>query len=205
MHTAGPKRDFDWRLDCAERGCDAGFRRIGIGALFGLSGWRREAVRLASHLDHLQRNHWKAFYTVAFPRLRPAAGGFKPDHAFTDRDLLQTICAFRLAFPEAGIVLSTREPADLRDALATVGVTMMSAGSHTEPGGYTGQGTDDLHLTVKGRRVEKQDGAACDRAEGQFNIADDRSPSAVAEMLRAHGLDPVWKDWDAAILPGAAA
>ena len=205
MHTAGPKRNFDWRLDCPERGGDAGFRRIGIGALFGLSEWRREAMRLASHLEFLYKNQWKTFYTVAFPRLRPAAGGFKPEHAFTDRDLLQTIGAFRLTFPEVGIVLSTREPAVLRDALATLGVTLMSAGSHTEPGGYTGQGSDDLHLTVKGRRVERDAPASCDRAEGQFGIADQRSPAEVAEMLRAHGLDPVWKDWDAVILPEVAA
>jgi len=205
MHTAGPKRDFDWRLDCPERGGDAGFRRIGIGALFGLSEWRREALRLAAHLDYLCRNQWKAFYTVAFPRLRPAAGGFKPEHIFTDRDLLQTICAFRLTFPGVGIVLSTREPAALRDALATVGVTMMSAGSHTEPGGYTGQGSHDLHLTVRGRRVERKSPATGDRAEGQFDIADERSPLEVAEMLRVRGLDPVWKDWDASILPEAAA
>ena len=205
MHTAGPKRDFDWRLDCPERGTDAGFRRIGIGALFGLSDWRHEAIRLASHLEYLYKNHWRAFYTVSFPRLRPAAGGFKPDHEFTDRDLLQTICAFRLAFPEVGIVLSTREPAPLRDALATVGVTMMSAGSHTEPGGYTGQGTDDLHLTVKGRRVEAESRSSCDRAEGQFGIADDRSPADVAAMLQNQGLEPVWKDWDAAILSEVAA
>ncbi len=205
MHTAGPKRDFDWRLDCPERGCDAGFRRIGIGALFGLTEWKREAMRLASHLDYLYRHYWKAFYTVAFPRLRPAAGGFKPEFPFTDRELLQTICAFRLTFPEVGIVLSTREPASLRDALATVGITMMSAGSHTEPGGYTGQGTDDLHLTVKGKRVERVETKSCDRAEGQFGIADERSPLEVAEILRKHGLDPVWKDWDAAILSEAAA
>ncbi|HEY2574419.1 MAG TPA: 2-iminoacetate synthase ThiH [Verrucomicrobiaceae bacterium] len=205
MHTAGPKRDFDWRLDCPERGADAGFRRIGIGALFGLSEWRREAIRLASHLDHLQKHQWKAFFTVAFPRLRPAAGGFRPEHLFTDRELLQTICAFRLTFPEVGMVLSTREPAPLRDALVTVGVTTMSAGSHTEPGGYTGQGCDDLHLTVKGRRIEREVPGESDRAEGQFGIADERSPGDVAQALRMQGLDPVWKDWDAAILSEVAA
>jgi 2-iminoacetate synthase len=145
------------------------------------------------------------FFTVAFPRLRPAAGGFMPEHPFTDRDLLQTICAFRIAFPEAGIVLSTREPAPLRDALSTVGVTSMSAGSHTEPGGYTGQGCEDLHLTVKGRRIERETREESDRAEGQFGIADERSPSQVAGALRSQGLDPVWKDWDAAILSEAAA
>ncbi|MFM2166966.1 MAG: 2-iminoacetate synthase ThiH [Verrucomicrobiota bacterium] len=200
MHTAGPKKDFDWRLACPERGYTGGFRRIGIGALFGLSDWRLEALRLAAHLEHLYKHCWKSTFTVAFPRLRPAAGGFKPMTDFPDWALVQTICAFRLTFPEVGIVLSTREPAPLRDALAPLGITMMSAGSHTEPGGYTGAGSDDLHLTVKGRRVELEATTGRTRAEGQFGIADERSPQGVAEMLRARGLDPVWKDWDPAIL-----
>ena len=200
MHTAGPKKDFDWRLACPERGYAGGFRRIGIGALFGLSDWRLEALRLAAHLEHLYKHCWKSSFTVAFPRLRPAAGGFKPMTDFPDWALVQTICAFRLTFPEVGIVLSTREPAPLRDALAPLGITMMSAGSHTEPGGYTGAGSDDLHLTVRGRRVELEATTGRTRAEGQFGIADERSPQGVAEMLRSRGLDPVWKDWDPAIL-----
>lgn len=200
MHTAGPKKDFEWRLACPERGYEGGFRRIGIGALFGLSDWRLEALRLAAHLEHLYKHCWKASFTVAFPRLRPAAGGFAPMTDFPDWALVQTLCAFRLTFPEAGIVLSTREPAPLRDALAPLGVTLMSAGSHTEPGGYTGAGTEDLHLTVKGRRVEVEAREDANRAEGQFGIADERTPQSVAEMLRRRGLDPVWKDWDPSIL-----
>lgn len=200
MHTAGPKKDFEWRLACPERGYAGGFRRIGIGALFGLSDWRLEALRLAAHLEHLYKHCWKATFTVAFPRLRPAAGGFEPLTGFPDWALVQTLCAFRLIFPEVGIVLSTREPAPLRDALAPLGVTTMSAGSHTEPGGYTGAGTDDLHLTVKGRRKEVDERSEDDRAEGQFGIADERSASEVASMLCKSGLDPVWKDWDPEIL-----
>jgi len=200
MHTAGPKKDFDWRLACPERGYLGGFRRIGIGALFGLSDWRLEALRLAAHLEHLYKHCWKATFTVAFPRLRPAAGGFHPLTDFPDHALVQTLAAFRLTFPEVGIVMSTREPAAFRDAVAPLGVTIMSAGSHTEPGGYTGAGSDDLHLTVKGRRVELNDKPDEARAEGQFGIADERSPSTVADRLRALGLDPVWKDWDPSIL-----
>lgn len=205
MHTAGPKKDFDWRMACPERGHEGGFRRIGIGALFGLSDWRLEALRLAAHLEHLQRHCWRASFTVAFPRLRPAAGGFQPLTGFPDWALVQTLCAFRLTFPEAGIVLSTREPAALRDALAPLGVTSMSAGSHTEPGGYTGAGAEDLHLTVKGRRVDLADKPEQAKAEGQFGIADTRSPAEVTAMLRRQGLDPVWKDWDSAILSGVSA
>lgn len=200
MHTAGPKKDFDWRIACPERGYEGGFRRIGIGALFGLSDWRLEALRLAAHLEHLHKHCWKAWFTVAFPRLRPAAGGFHPLTGFPDWALLQTICAFRLTFPEVGIILSTREPAPLRDSLASLGITSMSAGSHTEPGGYTGAGSDDLHLTVKGRRVDVAERDDKARAEGQFGIADERTPAEVAAMLSSQGLDAVWKDWDPAIL-----
>jgi len=200
MHTAGPKKNFDWRLECPERGYDGGFRRIGIGALMGLADWRAEATALAAHLDYLQKHCWKASYTVSLPRLRPAAGGFQPMTEFGDRDLVQALCAFRLCFPEVGFILSTREPEALRDAMVPLGVTHMSAGSHTEPGGYTRVGEDDLHLTVKGRRVERDCPTGEDRATGQFGIADERAPQEVAARLSKLGFEPVWKDWDAALL-----
>lgn len=200
-HTAGPKKEFDWRLACPERGAAAGFRRLGLGALFGLSDWRREALRLAAHLEFLQNRCWKSSYTVSFPRLRPAAGGFQPAHPLADRDFVQMLCAFRICFPQAGIVLSTREPAALRDAVLPLGVTSMSAGSHTEPGGYTGAGRRDLHLTVKGRRVELEDSAKDGAAAtGQFDIADERTAADIAALLRSRRFDPVWKDWDEALL-----
>lgn len=211
-HTAGPKKDFDWRLECPERGYAAGFRRIGIGVLVGLSDWRQEVLRLAAHLEYLQRTCWKATFTIALPRLRPAAGSFQPRHAMSDAQFVQTLCAFRVCFPQVGIVLSTREPEPLRNALFPLGVTSISAGSHTEPGGYTGEGADDVHLTVRGRRVdleEKPAKAACSGgatpATGQFDIADERSAAEVAAHLRSIGLEPVWKDWDASILAGASA
>jgi 2-iminoacetate synthase len=106
----------------------------------------------------------------------------------------------RITFPQVGIVLSTRERAPLRDALASIGVTMMSAGSHTEPGGYTRQGREHLHLTVRGRIVapEYQNGED-QLATGQFEISDERSPAEIAAVLRHQGLEPVWKDWDQAL------
>src|SRR3954466_14149439 len=197
LHTAGPKRDFNWRLDCAQRGYDAGFRRLGIGALFGLCRWQEEALALAAHTEYLLKHCWQAQVTVSLPRLRPAAGEFQPPFSMTDRELAQLICAFRIAFPEVGIVLSTRERATLRDALASLGVTMMSAGSHTEPGGYTHQGTANLHMTVRGRIVAPEfDGGADQIATGQFEISDERSPREIAALLRDRGFEPVWKDWD---------
>ena len=199
LHTAGPKKNYDWRLDTAERGHAAGFRRLGVGVLFGLSEWRREATALAAHLFHLQRVCWTSQLTVSMPRLRPAAGSFEPRFPFNDREMTQLLCALRLSFPQVGIVLSTRESAPLRDAFASLGVTMMSAGSHTEPGGYTGQGSDQLHQTVRGRKIE---GSYCsgETATEQFVISDERTAEEVSSMLKSRGLEPVWKDWDAAIL-----
>jgi 2-iminoacetate synthase len=200
LHTAGPKRDFDYRLDCPERAYAAGFRRIGIGALLGLWRWQEEAIALAAHVDYLLRRCWQAQITVSLPRLRPAAGGFKPLFSISDRELAQLVCALRISFPQVGIVLSTRERPALRDVLVSLGVTMMSAGSHTEPGGYTRRGVEHLHQTVRGRIIppELHDGED-QLATGQFEISDDRPPERIAAILRARGFDPVWKDWDQAI------
>jgi 2-iminoacetate synthase len=197
MHVAGPKKDFDWRLDCAERGYDAGFKRLGVGALLGLSDWRAEALALAGHVEHLLKHCWKSLITVSLPRLRPAAGEFEPRVHVTDRELIQIVCALRVVFPQIGVVLSTREPAALRDRMIPLGVTMMSAGSHTEPGGYTGAGKTDLHLTRRGRRVEID--SEGEHATEQFAIADNRSVEAVVGRIRELGYEPVWKDWDAAL------
>jgi 2-iminoacetate synthase len=200
LHTAGPKRDFNFRLDCAERGYRAGFRRLGIGVLFGLSPWRQEAIALAAHLEYLLKYCWQTQISVSLPRLRPAAGGFRPLFSIKDRELVQLVCALRITFPQVGIVLSTRERAAFRDSLVLLGVTMMSAGSHTEPGGYTRQGGGHLHRTVRGRIVapDFQDGE--DRlATGQFEVSDERSPAEIAATLRRRGFEPVWKDWDQAL------
>lgn len=206
MHTAGPKKNFDWRLETPERGYAAGFRRIGIGALYGLADWRYEALCVAAHCEYLLRHCWKAYFTISLPRLRPCAGEFQPLTHMTDRELVQLVCAFRLMFPDVGLVLSTRESPKLRDGLFPLGITLASAGSHTEPGGYTGAGKEKLHQTVRGRIVEAgasewapANGGAT-AATGQFNIADERSAGEVADVIRRLGYEPVWKDWDAALM-----
>ena len=218
MHTAGPKRDFDWRVETPERAYAAGFRRLGISPLYGLADWRFEALSVAAHAEYLLRNCWKAAITISLPRLRPCAGEFQPLTHLGDRDLVQLVCAFRLMFPDVGLVLSTREPAKLRDGLIPLGITMISAGSHTEPGGYTGAGRENTHLTVRGKIVAagapvspkpriSGEGASewalqpnrATNATGQFNIADERSAGEVAELIRRLGYEPVWKDWDAAL------
>jgi 2-iminoacetate synthase len=125
----------------------------------------------------------------------------------TDRELVQLVCAFRLFLPDVGLVLSTREPAKLRDGLIPLGITMISAGSHTEPGGYTGAGKDKIHRTERGRIVELASGSSewapiaerATNATGQFDIADGRSPQEISALLQRLGYEPVWKDWDAAL------
>jgi 2-iminoacetate synthase len=152
-------------------------RRLAIGSLLGLDpDWRSEAIFLAAHAQALIRRWWRCEVSVAVPRLRPAAGGFVPADPIGDADFVQLLCALRIVLPDAGISLSTREPAAFRDALVPLGVTTMSAGSHTEPGGY----------------AEPSD------AEPQFSISDTRSPAEVAASLSAAGYDPVWKDWQRA-------
>ncbi len=204
MHTAGPKRDFDWRLKTPERAHEAGFRRLGIGALFGLADWRMEALSLAAHALHLLKHCWKAQLTISLPRLRPCAGDFQPLTQLSDREFVQLITAFRILLPDVGIMLSTREPAHIRDGLIPLGVTHLSAGSHTEPGGYTGAGKNNLHRTERGRIVELSADSSewspangrATNATGQFDIADERSPEEVAALIRRLDLEPVWKDWD---------
>ena len=172
-HLAGWKRDYDRRLSSTERAAESGVRRLGIGALLGLSDdWRADVLAVAHHAAWLQREYWRTEVTVSLPRIKPSASGFQPLVPISDRDYVQALAALRLAAPEAGIVLSTREPAVLRDGLVRIAVTTMSAGSSTEPGGYTTPG----------------------QAQEQFAISDDRSPAAVAAMLEAAGYEPVWKD-----------
>jgi 2-iminoacetate synthase len=207
LHTAGPKKNFDWRLKSPERAYAGGFRRIGIGTLFGLADWKTEALALAAHLEYLYKHCWKASFTVSFPRMRPYAGNYQyqpnPDFFLNDRQFVQLVCAVRICFPNVGIVVSTREPAALRDALVPLGVTHMSAESQTDPGGYTGAGTDDLHLTVKGKRVELEEEPTCSgskRATEQFTIDDKRAVQQISTMLKTKGYESVWKDWDLEIL-----
>ncbi len=175
VHRKGKKRNYDWRLAAPDRGAAAGMRRLGIGALLGLHhDWRMEALALAAHAQALVRRWWRCEVSLSLPRLRPAAGGFEPADPVDDAEFVQLLCALRLLLPDVGISLSTRESPALRDALLPLGVTHMSAGSHTEPGGY----------------------AAPSDAEPQFEISDSRSPTELAGVLRAAGYDPVWKDWE---------
>ncbi len=172
-HTAGWKRDYDRRLNSTELAAAAGVRRLGVGALLGLAeDWRCDVLAVAAHAAFLVKRFWRTEVTVALPRIKPSASGYQPLAPVGDADYVQALAALRLFEPEAGIVLSTREPAALRDGLVRIAVTAMSAGSSTEPGGYSHPG----------------------EATEQFSISDERTPAQVAAMLTAAGYEPVWKD-----------
>ena len=176
VHASGEKADFESRLDAIERAGDAGVRRLSIGALLGLYDWRREGFWMGLHARYLQKACWRSSLCVSFPRLRRAPERFTIEHAVADKELVQLILAMRLFLPDAGFNLSTREEAGLRDRLIPLGVTMMSAGSSTRPGGSE---------------------PALEALE-QFEVDDARSPAEVAEAIRRAGYDPVWKDFDKA-------
>ncbi len=174
-HPKGKKSDFAWRLDAPDRIGEAGVHKIGLGALFGLEDWRTECFFTALHLQWLERKHWRSRFSVSFPRLRPHEGNLQPKVEMTDRDLVQAICAFRIFNGELELTLSTRESPAFRDHAFKLGITSMSAGSRTNPGGYS-----------EGKEASLE----------QFEIEDDRTPSEVAGMLHNSGYETVWKDWD---------
>lgn len=173
-HPRGMKSHFDWRLNGFDRMGEAGVHKIGMGALLGLEDWRGDVAMLARHLRYLQKRYWRTRYSVNFPRMRPSESGFQPKSIINDRQLAQLTFAFRIFDHDVDISYSTREAPDFRDHMMTLGVTSMSAGSHTEPGGYS--------------RAKE--------ALEQFEVCDSRSPLEVTEAIRVQGYDPVWKDWD---------
>jgi 2-iminoacetate synthase len=173
-HLSGPKSDMAWRLGTLDRIGRAGIKKVGLGALYGLSDWRTDAWFTGFHLRHVETVHWRTRTSISFPRLRPHEGAEIPVTPFTERDLVQAACAFRLLSPEAELSLSTRESIGFRNKAFRLGFTSMSAGSRTNPGGYASE-PDSLE---------------------QFAIDDDRSPAEVSSYLRSQGYEPVWKDWD---------
>lgn len=177
VHRAGVKRDYEYRLDTLDRAGKAGARRLGLGALLGLFNPRIEAFWMALHARHLQKTCWQSAVSVSFPRLRTAPPRFGIPAPLGDKDLVQLILALRIFLPECGFTLSTRESASFRDSLFPLGITMMSAGSSTRPGGYATCGEETLE---------------------QFEVQDPRSPEEVVRAIRTAGYDPVWKDFDRA-------
>jgi 2-iminoacetate synthase len=176
-HPRGRKSNFDYRLETPDRLGRAGIHKIGLGVLIGLEDWRTDSFFTALHLQYLEKTYWQTRYSISFPRLRPCSGGLPPKVEMKDRELVQLICAYRLLDPDVELSLSTRESEHFRDHVIKLGITTLSAGSKTNPGGYV---ADQQSLE-------------------QFEISDERSPAAVANMLRNQGYEPVWKDWDSSL------
>ena len=179
-HPKGRKSNFLFRLETPDRLGEAGIHKMGLGVLIGLEDWRTDSWFTALHLQYLGRRYWKSKFSLSFPRLRPHVGGLQPKVEQTDRELIQLICAYRLLDEEVELSLSTRESPVFRDHAVRLGVTAMSAGSRTNPGGYA----------VDPESLE------------QFEVHDDRSPAVIAEMIRRQGYDVVWKDWDQVLQNG---
>jgi 2-iminoacetate synthase len=171
-HTKGKKSNFDYRLQTPDRIGNAGIHKIGLGVLLGLEDWRTDSFFNALHLEYLQKTYWQTKYSVSFPRLRPAEGIIEPNFIMEDKDLTQLICAYRLWNEDLEISISTREHEKFRNNIIPIGVTSMSAGSKTNPGGYA----------VDPQSLE------------QFEISDERTAQEIAQIISYKGYEPIWKD-----------
>jgi 2-iminoacetate synthase len=139
VHLKGTKRDYDWRATAFDRAMDAGIDDVGMGVLFGLYDWRFEMLAMMQHFRHLEQKYGVGPHTISFPRIEPAVGSeiaSQPPHAVSDADFLKMIAIMRLAVPYTGMIMSTRETAEVRRKTLALGISQISAGSRTDPGGY---------------------------------------------------------------------
>ena len=173
-HPKGKKSNFDYRLDTPDRLGKAGIHKMGLGVLIGLEDWRTDSFFNALHLSYLEKKYWQTKYSISFPRLRPYTGNLEPKVNISDKELVQLICAYRIFNEEVELSMSTRESEKFRNNIIKLGITSISAGSKTDPGGY----------------------ASGLQALEQFAISDERTPQQVAAMIKEQGYEAVWKDWD---------
>lgn len=170
VHLAGKKADMRFRMETPDRLGQAGIDKVGMGALLGLYDWKVDLVATAMHVLYMRDKYWKTNLSISFPRLRPAQGGFEPHSPVSDAKLLQIICAWRIFDNELDLTISTRESAQFRDLILPVGITALSAGSSTEPGGY-------VH---KGQNLE------------QWTVNDARPVDEVVKVMEESGFDAVF-------------
>lgn len=174
-HPKGMKSNYEWRVNAFDRMAMAGVHKIGLGVLIGLEDWRTDITMMAMHLRYLEKHYWQTRYAVSFPRIRPHEGKeFRPNSVMSDSELAQTIFAFRIFDHNLDLTLSTRDDIKFRDHMMTLGVTSISAGSKTNPGGY----------------------AVYETELEQFSVNDDRSPDEMQRIVKEQGYEVVWKDWD---------
>jgi len=177
-HPKGKKSNFLYRLETPDRLGQAGIHKMGLGVLIGLEDWRTDSFFTALHLSYLEKQYWQSKFSISFPRLRPFSGGLEPKVVMNDKELVQLICAYRIFNSEVELSISTRETQAFRNQVIKLGITAISAGSKTNPGGY---------------EVEPQ-------SLEQFEISDERSAQEIAAMIRKQGYEPIWKDWDRSLI-----
>jgi 2-iminoacetate synthase len=139
VHVAGRKTDFDWRATAIDRAMAAGIDDVGLGVLFGLGDWRFEILALMQHIAHLEATFGVGCHTISVPRMEPAVGSEMASHPpqpVDDTDFMKIVAILRLAVPYTGLIMSTRETAEMRRATFALGVSQISGGSRTNPGGY---------------------------------------------------------------------
>lgn len=173
-HPKGKKANFNYRLETPDRLGKSGVHKMGVGILIGLEDWRTDSFFTALHLTYLENTYWRTKYSISFPRLRPAEGLIEPKVVMNDKELVQLICAYRIFNEHVELSMSTRENENFRNNSIELGITSMSAGSKTNPGGYA----------VEPTSLE------------QFEISDERTPQQIEHMIKSHGYEAVWKDWD---------
>lgn len=140
MHISGPKANYEWRLNVWDRAIEGGIKDFGMGALFGLYDYRFEVLALLEHSNYLLNKYGVGPHTLSVPRIEPAEGSNlskKPPYVINDEQFKKIIAILRLAVPYTGMILTTRESTEMRREAIELGITQLSAGSKTNPGGYS--------------------------------------------------------------------
>jgi len=178
LHTSGAKSDFYNRLNAVDNAFKAGINDVGIGPLLGLYDHRFEILALLMHIEYLEKTYGIGPHTISVPRIEPAPGSeysLNPEHFISDEEFKKLVSVLRLSVPYTGIIMSTRETANLRDVLINLGVSQISAESKVTPGGYENNLKEAINNDEPGR---------------QFSLSDQRSLNEIIISLLSKGFIP---------------
>lgn len=170
MHPKGPKADYLYHLTAMDRAMQGGISDVGVGVLFGLYDYRFEVLAMLQHIHHLEETFGVGCHTISLPRIEPATGSdisLHPPHVVSDSEFRKIIAVLRLTVPYTGMILSTRENAAMRREAFSLGISQISAGSRTNPGGYSSDGSGE-----------------------QFSLGDHRNLEDVITDIVGHGYIP---------------
>ncbi len=174
LHPRGPKSNYAWRLYGLDRAMLAGIDDVGIGALFGLFNWKYEVMGLIYHTIHLEERFGVGPHTISFPRIEPAVGSdisYNPPHRVSDADFKKIVAIIRLAVPYTGMILTAREPAELRKEVLRMGVSQIDGGSSIGIGSYSQNDPEKIK-------------------KSQFILGDNRTLEEVIQDLLKEGYIP---------------